>query len=171
MNQLFKIGNLKPNTGATTASKVFQAHLEGLKIVGEQVKHFTHKYPSLSKIELTDARWIRFLVDWAGVLAGQAAASANSQSDDEGGPFDDPTRCVDAWIDYNDAIIEHGEAKSKLDDCLISQIPPVDEFILNDENPYGSSGTGLTPCNAEAMAVVVAENNVNAAWDDIRVWC
>lgn len=170
LKTLFAVGGIKPRSTATTDSKIFKAHLEGLKVVGSQVKKFTKKYPKLQSVELADARWIRTVVDWAGVLAGQAAASCNSQAEDDGGPFNDPNKCVDAWLAYNDAVIAHGMAQANLDDCLFQNSNPPQDQTPDDNGPFGGI-PALDPCLTQAMTVVLAENNMNAAWNDISVWC
>ena len=167
--QLFMIGNIKPRPGIDPKSKIFEAHISGLNLMINQVTTFTGKYPELAKYDLVDPRWTRFVVDWSSVLAGQAAAACNSQSD-EGEPFDDPDRCVDAWLAYNDAVIELGMAQDDLDDCLFQNSNPPDQIPVDDDNPFGG-GIEVDPCVTQAMDVVLAENNVNAAWDDINVFC
>ena len=166
---LFKIGNLKPRRGIDLKNRFLEAHISGINLAIDQISTFSQKYPELAKFDLIDPRWVRFVVDWSSILAGQAAAACNSESD-EGGPFDDADRCVDAWLAYDTALVELGMAQDRLDDCLFQNSNPPEQIPVDDDNPFGG-GIEVDPCVDQSMAVVLAENNVNAAWDDIRVWC
>jgi hypothetical protein len=168
---LFKVGNIKPRKGVTTRSKVFEAHLDGIKTVGNQLKYFTGKFPQLATFELNDPSWIRIVTDWAEVLAGQAAASCNTQAEDDGGGLDDPERCVDAWLAYDEAVIAYGMAQDNLDDCRFQNSNPPLDTAPEDEGPFGGDGDEIDPCLTQAMDLILAENNMNAAWEDINRYC
>ena len=167
--QLFKIGGIKPRPGIDTKSKLLEAHISGLNLTINQIVNFTRQYPELAKYDLIDPRWTRFVVDWSSVLAGQAAAACNSQSD-EGEPFNDSDRCVEAWLAYDEALIELGMAQDNLDDCLFQNSNPPDQIPVDEDNPFGG-GIEVDPCVTQEMDVVLAENNVNAAWHDINLFC
>jgi hypothetical protein len=165
-DKLFAIGNIPPKSDIDLSSKLFLAHIEGFKLVYDQVTTLTDKYPEFAQFELTDPRVIRFVVDWSDFLAGQAAAACNSQSGDTMG-MDDATKCVDALLEYDDFLGKLGKAQDKLDECLLENgAPPV---VESSDNPF--SPPPLVPCTALLMDVVNAENNVNAAWDRINQNC
>jgi hypothetical protein len=169
IERLFKIGSIRPNGRETEDDKIFRAHLNGLQLFLDRLQSINEKHPELCTRQLVDARAFRLVADWSNLLAHQAAAYCNSFSE-ESDPFDDPSRCVDAWINFNDAMIKYYMEKADYDDCMFQNSnPPIPE-TEEEPGPYGTS-MEIDPCLHQLRSMILAENNMNAAWDEIRVWC
>lgn len=166
---LFAVGNIKPGKKPDTSHPFFKAHLKGLAIASKSFSMLVEKYPKIQKLELVDARLVTSIADWAHILSGQAAAACNAQSDEGNDAISDADRCVRAWNDYNDAAIDLGMAQDNLRDCEFQNSNP--EVVLGPDDDGPFSVPPVDPCLHAAMDVVLAENNVNAAWDDINVYC